>query len=277
MLSTNLDKKLDLSQFLDRFKSFFAREKSIQLQGDISKHLQFINSLEDIEFQSPPTVEEIWKSIQHIRKFGVLSLNQIFEILKIVRYFYYLKTVKLNGLALNWIEKIDIPDYFKILDSYFDKDGNFRDEVDERLISIQIGIKEIKSEISQSLYSILHSQKVEEYLVDKQIHYINESEALLLKGGFTSVIKGNVIGRSSAGYFYVVPDKISTLLKKIRNYQQEQESIYLQYRKDISKRLKQLIPFIKFIDREFDRFDHYQARINFAKSEDLNFLLESFF
>jgi len=269
----SLEDKLDLREFIDKFKNFFARDKRIRLDGDIERHLKFIQSLEGIEFQSPPEVEEIWQAISHIRKFGILSLSQIFEIVKIVRYFIYLKRVPFVGISLSWIEKIEIPQYFRKIDNYFDGDGNFKDEVDERLISIQLGIDEVKGDIKTLLYSLLHSIKIEEYLVDKQIHYINENEALLMKGGFESVVKGGVVGRSGTGYFYVVPDSVSNYIKRIRKYEQEREDIYLQYRKDISKKLHSFIPFLKFIDREFDRFDHYQARLNFAKSMNLQFTL----
>ena len=273
MSSSNLEERLDLSQFLQFFRSFFARPKSLQIPGDIQYYLKFIQALEKVEFSPPPQVGDISPSLQTIQKFGVLSFSQIFEIVKIVRYFFYLQTLKFPSPISNWIEKIEIPIYFRELDNYFQKDGKFRDEVDDRLVSIQLGIDEVKTEISQSLYSLLHSKRVEDFLVDRQIHYINDSEALLLKGGFSAVLKGNIVGRSSNGYFYIVPDKISNLLHRVRTYQQEREDIYLQYRKEISKKLRSYIPFLKFLNREFDKFDHCQARLNFAKSHDLQFLL----
>ena len=33
--------------------------------------------------------------------------------------------------------------------------------------------------------------------------------------------------------------------------------------------------FLKFINKEFDRFDHYQARLFFAKINDKNFIIPS--
>jgi len=268
----NIEDKLDLKDFIDELKRFFARPKDLRFEGDVERHLKFLNSLDNIEFKEPPEVEEIWKIVGIIRKFGVLSLNQIFQVIKIVRYFIYLKTIKFSGISADWIEKITIPDYFISIDTYFDKDGNIKDEIDERLFSISLGIKEIKANINSVLYQILHSQKVEEYLVDKQIHLFNETQTLLMRGGFTHVLKGDVVGRTGAGYFYIAPDNINKLLKKLRSYQQEKEIIYLQYRKDISKQLKQHMLFLRFIDKEFDKFDHYQARLFFAKAKNLEFI-----
>jgi DNA mismatch repair protein MutS2 len=242
------------------------------MEGDVNRHLQFLESLEGIEFKEPPKVEDIWESINSVKKFGVLSLSQIFEIVKIVRYFFYLKKVPFVEPINSWIEKIRIDNYFSEMDSYFDGDGKFIDSIDERLISIEIGISQKHGEIRDSLTGLLHSRRLEEYLVDKQIHYINDREALLVRGGFNTVLKASVIGRSSGGFFYVVPDTIGNALKKIRDYEQERERIYLEYRKEISKKLHSFVPFLRFINREFDRFDHYQARHFFAKSRDLQFV-----
>ena len=269
----NIEDKLDLQDFIGEFKRFFARPKELKFEGDVERHLQFIQSLEEVEFKEPPEVEELWKIVGSIRKFGILSLGQIFQVVKIVRYFTYLKTVRFSGISASWIEKITVPEYFVEIDSYFDKDGNLKDEVDERLLSISLGIKEVKDNINSVLYQLLHSHRVEEYLVDKQIHFINETQTLLMRGGFNHILKGNVIGRTGAGFFYVAPDNITKLLKQSRDYQQEKELIYLEYRKNISKRFQPSLPFIKFIDKEFDKFDHYQARLFFAKSKNLEFII----
>jgi DNA mismatch repair protein MutS2 len=135
-----IEKKLDLMDFLEKFKNFFSREKEFLMEGDVSRHLKYISSLEEVEFSPPQKSEEIWESIKIVRKFGILSLREIFEILKIVRYFKYLQSVKFFEPVSSWIAEIRIPDYFLEIDSLFDKDGKFLDEADERLRSISRGI-----------------------------------------------------------------------------------------------------------------------------------------
>ncbi len=268
-----LEAKLDLEKFINDFKKFFSRDRDIDFDGDISQHLLYLKELETVSFNPPPPTIDIWESISAVRKFGVLSLTQIFDIVKIIRYFIYLKGVEFKaGILRDWLEKILIPEYFFDINMLFIEDGKFRDSSDERLVSISIGIAQAREDIRNNLYNLLHSQKVIEYLVDTQIHFLNEREALLMKGGFQSAVKGEIIGRSGSGFFYIAPDNISHISKKIRDYEAERESIYLTYRRDISKKLSSFVPFLKFIDREFDRFDHYQARIFFAKSRDLQFV-----
>ncbi len=274
----DLEKKLDLNKFIDDFRKFFAREQkdnNLDFDGDLNFHMNFIKSLENegVVFNPPQSMSEIWESISLVKKFGLLSLSQIYEIVKIVRYFLYLKNVNFVGIAKDWIEKINIPAYFLELNNLLNNDGKFNDESDPRLFSISIGIAETRENIRSSLYSLVHSQRIAEYLVDSQIHFLNDREALLMKGGYSSVIKGDIIGRSSSGFFYISPDLIANLNNKIRDYEAEREAIYLNYRREISKKLNSFVLFLKFIDREFDRFDNYQARLFFAKSRNLEFVL----
>jgi len=114
-----------------------------------------------------------------------------------------------------------------------------------------------------------NNSKLAGYLVDTQIHYLNNQECLLVRGGFNHVLKGAVVGRSTAGFFYVSPDSILKEKEKIRFIEQEREAIFYNYAKEFSSKLAELLPFINFIDKEFDKFDNYQARIFFAKSKNL--------
>ena len=60
--------------------------------------------------------------------------------------------------------------------------------------------------------------------------------------------------------------------EKIRFINQERETIFYSYAKEFSGSLKELQPFINFIDKEFTRFDNYQARVLFAKSKNLKII-----
>ncbi len=98
---------------------------------------------------------------------------------------------------------------------------------------------------------------------------------MLLRGGFSNILSGSVIDRSNSGFFYVVPHSISELKQKQNDLRNKQEEILFKLCKEISSTFEKNLLFLKFINKEFDRFDHYQARIFFAKIGDKNFILPS--
>ncbi|MDN5104578.1 endonuclease MutS2, partial [Aliarcobacter butzleri] len=132
-----------------------------------------------------------------------------------------------------------------------------------------------KENIKQSLYKIVNSSKIRPYLVDMQVHLVNGEEALLVRGGFNHVLSGSVIDRSNSGFFYVVPHSISELKQKESDLKNKQEEILFKLCREISSIFEKNLLFLKFINKEFDRFDHYQARLFFAKIGDKIFVLPS--
>ena len=271
----NLEQKLDIQDFLQVFQVFFSRKhnRSFFLNGDLKRHFQFIDEVAKIDFNQPPEIEIISETILKIKKYGVLSASEIFQIVKIIRYFRYLKKQEFPIHTKTWLDKINIPDYFIELDSFFDSQGEFNDEVDERIFSIKIGIEESRNSIREQLLAIIHSQKITDYLVDTQIHLYNNSETILVRSGFQAVLNGEILGRTSSGYFYVFPNSIQKLYSKLKKYQQELEIVYFEIQDKISTRLRKFVKFITFIDKEFDRFDNYQARVFFAKTYNLEFVV----
>jgi DNA mismatch repair protein MutS2 len=234
-----------------------------------------IEELQRIDFRPPSEgIEYLNSTVNRLRKLGTLSIDAIYNIIEIVRYFNYLKGLRIEDSTLlyKWLIKIDIPEYFRDIDSYFDEKGKFQDSVDERLVSLSQNIERSEREVRDSYRNVIHSAKAEQYLVDKQIHLHNDRETLLLRGGFNHQIKGSVVGRSANGYFYVVLDSAEKNQLKIRDFKQERDAIILEYRKEISKRLQNLQQFLKYIDRQFSLFDSYQARLLLAKRGDLNFI-----
>lgn len=271
----NLIKKLDLSDYIDSFSTLFAREKSIILEGDINQHYKLINELSQFDFKAPPKIDNLDSQLMHLQKQGTLKIYEIFEFVKIVEYFRYLKRFNLDGKLLEWIEKINIPDEIIKIASYFDEKANLKDGVDEDFDNIKYAILKNKDSIKQSLYKIINSLKIRPYLVDSQVHYINEQEALLVRGGFNHVLSGSVIDRSNSGFFYVVPHNISELKQKQSDLKNKQEEILYRLCKEISSIFEKNFLFLKFINKEFDRFDHYQSRLFFAKIGDKNFIIPS--
>lgn len=264
--------QLDLKAHIEQFQSFFSREENLYIEGDQELHFRYIKALDKIEFNSPPKVENFFELKNHLKKHGVLSFEQIFEIIKVVRYFRYFKNKNLECMIGEWVAKIEIPQKFLEVENYFDTQGYFEENLDETLFGLSQRIKEYKNEISSSLKHLMGSAKLAGYLVDTQIHFINNEECLLVRGGFNHVLKGAVVGRSTGGFFYVAPDSVLKSKEKIRYIEQERQAIFYNYAKEFSKTLEELLPFIHYVDKEFSKFDNYQARVLFARSKDLSII-----
>ena len=263
-----LIKQLDLNEHIHSFLSFFSRESSLYIEGDQELHYRYIKALDKIEFNAPPKIDSFHNIKGHLKKKGVLNFEQIFEIVKVVRYFRYFKNRELDGLIGEWMSKFIIDERFTEIEKYFTRDGKFEENLDENLFGLSARIKEHKNEMSGAMKRMMSSSKLAGYLVDTQVHFINNEECLLVRGGFNHVLKGAVVGRSTGGFFYVSPDSILKTKEKIRYIEQERQAIFYSYAKEFSSKLSEIQPFISFIDKEFDRFDNYQARVLFAKSKD---------
>jgi DNA mismatch repair protein MutS2 len=266
-------KKLDLQDYIESFSSLFSREKSIILEGDINLHYKLIQELDKHELKSPSHVQNLDTQLIHITKQGVLKLEEIYEFLKIIRYFSYLKRFNFDGKLASWIDQIIIPDDIIKIDQSFSDEGKLRAGVDEDFDNIQISIKNNKSMIKESLYKLVNTKKLSAYLVDRQVHYINGEETILVRGGFNHVLKAQVIHRSSAGFFYVLPHSVSQLKQKQSDLLNLQEEILLKISKNFSSTMNKNYKFLKYINKEFDKIDHYIARIYFAKNGDKNFII----
>ncbi len=267
--------KLDLGDYIDSFLNFLSREKPLFIEGDINLHYRLINELSKADFTPPKRVKNLDKELTHLKKFGVLKIDEIYEFVKIVNYFKYLKSIKLPDLIEEWLNKIVIPEPIDEIVSYFNEKGELREDIDEKMLSISKALEKNKERIREALNRLLSSQKLSNYLVDRQIHYVNDVEALLVRGGFNHVLKATVVGRSSGGFFYVVPQKIESLKKEESALLSKRDELIYGYEKSISQTFNKFLKFLSFINREFDRFDHYQARVFFAKEKDLNFILPS--
>ncbi|MAC84083.1 MAG: endonuclease MutS2 [Arcobacter sp.] len=266
-------KKLDLSDYIESFSKFLAREKSIILEGDINLHHKLINEISKFDIKAPNEIQNLDRALQHIQKQGVLKVDDIVEFVKILKYFMYLKRFNFDGKLQEWIDKIIIPSDVEKVCDYFDDRAKLKDGIDDEFDSVKHAIFTNKEQIKQSLYKIINNQKVRSYLVDSQVHYINGEESLLVRGGFNHVLKASVIDRSNSGFFYVLPHSVSSLKQKQNDLKNKQEEILLKICRQITSLFEKNLMFLKFINKEFDRFDHYQARLFFAKVGDKNFII----
>jgi len=264
--------QLDLKDHINAFVQFFSRDTALYIQGDQELHFRYIKALDKIDFKAPPKIANFTNIKNHLKKRGVLSFEQIFEIVKVVRYFRYFKNRELEGIIGEWMSKFIVDERFSEIDEYFTHDGHFNESLDETLYGLGARIKEHKNNMSDSLKRLLSTSKLSSYLIDSQIHFINDEECVLVRGGFNHVLKGAVVARSSGGFFYVSPDSILKAKEQIRYIEQEREAIFYTYSKEFSSKLAEIQPFIAFIDKEFDKFDNYQARVLFARAKNLQLI-----
>ncbi|KAA6225365.1 MULTISPECIES: endonuclease MutS2 [unclassified Campylobacter] len=271
----NLLIKLDLKEYLENFTSFFARKKDFFMQGDIRLHFSRINELSLIEFNPPPLVKNLDLSLTHLSKQGILHLDESCEFVKIIRYFVYLKKLKFEKNLKEWLDKIEFPSVLLELCEYFDEESNFKESIDEGFLNINEALK-IKEEMIRAEFKKLsYSKSLAPYLMDTQIHLINGFEALLVRGGFNHSLKAKIVGRSSSGGFYIFPLSVENLQADIDKLKGQKEELFYEYAKKISFILHKQLLFLKFINKAFDLFDNYSARILFAKSKDFEFVLPS--
>jgi len=268
-----LFKQLDLSEYLATFNAFLAREKPLFLQGDSRVNYEKIAEICEVQLEAPKPVANLDEQLLKISKQATLHISEIYEFAKIISYFCYLKKLNFQKRMQEYLAKIVIPDEILEISRYFKDDGTFKDEIDERFGALNSAFAMKKAQISDELRRLISARNLSEYLVDFQIHYINENEALLVRGGFNRALKGNVIARSSGGYFYVIPAAIERLKSEQSDLLGRKEELIYEYCQKISAVFYRNLAFLKFINSAFDQTDALIARALFAKSRDLNFIL----
>ena len=266
-------KKLDLDSYIVQFKQFFAREKDVAIPGDINQHHRYIKALSTVQFPPPKAVPDLQRELNLIRKQGVLGVEEIFAFVVMISYFNRLKALSLPEPVGSWIAEIEIPEEIMEISGYFTEEGEINPERDPDLMQLEQAIKRNRSEIKETLYRLTHSVKLRDYLVDTQVHYHSGEETLLVRGGFNNAIKATVVGRSSGGFFYILPQSITHLKEKESALLSSRSELIWRYCKEISAVFHKWERFLTFIDKAYDRFDHYQARVAFARANEYEFIL----
>ncbi|WP_086322472.1 endonuclease MutS2 [Campylobacter devanensis] len=268
-----LFEKLDLSEYLSAYNEFLARPKPLFISGDSRVNYEKIEEISSLNLKSPKEIANLDDALMRVSKQAVLHISEIYEFSKIIEYFNYLKSQNFGDKMRGYLDKIEIPSSIDKICDYFDENGEFKESIDERLISINEAYKNKKKQIDESLKKLIYTKHLSPYLVDTQIHYINSNEALLVRGGFNHALKGTVIARSSGGYFYVLPDIVSKLKSEQSDLLDKKEEILFEHAKIISAIFHKNLPFLKFINSAFDYIDSLIARVSFAKSRDYSFVL----
>lgn len=272
MLDDRTIKILDLTEYFNKFNSFLAREKPLFINGDGNLHFERICELADYEITPPKQTADLDDALIRLSKQATLHISEINEFAKIISYFNYLKKIKFEKKLGEWLAKIEIPEIMNEIAYSFDENGELKDSADERLGEIRSAMSAKKSQIDSELKRLIYTKSISPYLVDAQAHYINSSEALLVRGGFNRVLKGTVVARSSGGYFYVSPEIIERLKKEQSALLDKKEEITYEHAKKMSASMTKNLLFLKFINSAFDIFDAYQARVAMARSGDLEFV-----
>jgi len=267
--------KLDLDGYIQQFKQFFAREKPVAMQGDINQHYRYIQALSKVQFPQPKEVPNLDRELSLIKKQGVLSLNEIYAFVTMFSYFNTLNTAGFTEPLLSWIQSIEMPEEIIEIIGYFTQEGDINPERDPELLKLERAIKQNRIDIKETLYKLAHSSKLRDHLVDTQVHFNGGEETLLVRGGFNNAIKATVVARSSGGFFYIIPQSISHLKEKESVLLSNKEELIYRYCKEISALFFKWERLLAFINKEYDRFDHYQARVSFARAGEYEFILPS--
>jgi len=267
--------KLDLDRYIEQFKTFLARVKPVEMQGDINQHYRYIQALSRVQFPQPKVVPNLDNELARIKKQAVLSLDEIYAFVTMFSYFNRLSTVGFTEPLISWIQSIDIPEEIADIVGYFTEEGEINPERDPELYKLESAIKHNKGDIKDTLYKLAHASKLRDYLVDTQVHFNGGEETLLVRGGFNNAIKATVVARSPGGFFYILPQSISHLKEKESALVSAKEEIIYRYCKEISAVFFKWERFLHFINKEYDRFDHYQARVSFARAKEYEFVLPS--
>lgn len=279
-MKKDIYKKLDLEKFILKFNSYFARNARFEVGIDLNIFKSYLDELDKVNFTPPKAVLNLQDFMLKVQKQGILKLDEIFEFIKIIKYFLYLKSLNLKDLKYLpiMLEKIIIPseilkieDSFEVINDKFSLKNGIYLELD----LINKAINSLKLENKKQMDRILQKEKLSPFIIDRQIHLIDSKECLLLKAGFSKVLEGRIINRTQAGYFYVLPKTLQNIYERLENLYNKKEILIYKIEKNISSMFLKHILFLKFIDREFDKFDSMQARIFFARDNDYSFILPS--
>ncbi len=273
MSERSIVQKLDLDGYIDRFKQFLAREKPVAMEGDINQHYRYVKALAQVQYPSVKKVPDLDRALHLIKKQGVLGLEEIFAFVTMISYFNRLKALSFPQPLGSWLGEIEIPDEIMEIVGYFTEEGEINPERDPDLMGVEQALKHNRSEIKETLYRLTHSARLTDYLVDTQIHYHGGEETLLVRSGFNNAIKATVAGRSAGGFFYIIPQAVTHLKEKEAALLSSRSEIIYRYCQEISARFFKWERFLAFIDKAYDRFDHYQARVAFARANEYEFVL----
>ncbi len=268
-----IEKKLDILNHIENLQALFARDKSVILEGDINLHYAILKDLESFDLKTPLETANLDSALNYLQKQGNIKIYEIYEFVKIINYFQYLKRFNFIGKLESWIEKIIIPTEINKIIEAFNEKGELLSGFNEDLDRVNDNLYSNRDAIKQKLYGVINSKNLQPYLVDHQVHLVHGEQTLMVRAGFNHVLNCKVLDRSQSGFFYVLPHSVSELKQRQSDLINLKDEILYKITQEFSSLLSKHLMFLRFINKEFDRYDHYQARIQFAKNKNLNFIL----
>jgi DNA mismatch repair protein MutS2 len=266
-------KILDLSNHIDKLNHFFSREKDISLYNSSSYTYELISSIDKCEIKLPVKIDNLDYALLLLNKQGVLSLEDISNFIKIIRYFKYLLSLKLDNHIKKWVNKIKIPDEILSIENAYNDKYKIKNNYSDELLSVYTEIDNLKSQIRYMLNNIISKGNKSDYLVDSSIHFRKNQDCLLVRSGYSHYVKANIIDRSKNGFLYIVPNEIKEARFLLDSLNTNKDIILLKISREFSSIFYKHILFLKYINKNFDFFDSIIARVHFAKSNNLSFLV----
>lgn len=266
---------LDLDDFLTHFSTYLARPKPIYLQGDKNFYHAVLREMDSMSLPTLPALENFSHAFLRLKKRATLSLQDIWGFARELEFFTALQNAlaplpesKLHTI----VAKIIIPANLREALCIFDEKGEIEAGRFSHIDNLRTQIFSTQDSIKQSLNTLLVRENLVPYLVDKQIHLLYDAQALLLKAGYSRVLKGSVLDRTQGGFFYVLPNEIARLYDK----QQELRDLYALEIQKLCTTLSEIMlgefRFLQFLDKQFDLVDLLCARVRFAKDLGLEFV-----
>ena len=254
-------KELGLESFLTEFRKFFVREAQIKFDGSI----EFLKLLEKYEIILPK-VKDLENEILLLKKEAILRLEEIFELVRLNRFFIELKRFKeiFNYLGIEVSYEVE-----KIRD-FFNSDGSFKEEKDSAYKKVIDEIRRLEEEKKIRLNEA--KKRIGSFLIEDKIYFISNREVFLVRGGVERVLAGKILARSKSGYFYFLPKVVEEVEEKIEELEARKREILFKYEKSFSRILKNEVDILDSLNRAYSILDSYIARIRFAKENSFNFV-----
>lgn len=259
--------KLDLGAFLHEFSSFFITPKSFELKEPLDISYAFLLEFERVFFSVPKKISSF--RIDRLEKKASLKIDEIFDLVKMMRFIMHLKERFVDGQFCEYLARIYIHPNLLEIESLFLESGEIKRGYYQKLDELNSKLEYQHQRLTKAKNAILNS--LDEVLVDRTWHLINGKVALLLKS--PRAIKGSLRDRSRSGFFYVMPEEIEKIYSRIEDLEERKFEQLLIIEATLSDILYSHLGAVKFLKREFDFFDNLQARVNFARTKNLEIIL----
>ena len=291
-----LVERLDLEDYLDKISQNLARirpTKSLSAllreenQDKAQRLIKFFLGLsKDLALPKLPPMPLLDQELAWLDKGASLSLHEVIAIARLIKLFEDLQPnpeSKIQNEEANFfadyarrlrppLELRELIDHFALDEEGLEDSMFIKRGVCKELDSLRDKAAAKHKEREASLYEILRRPSLQEFLADSRIHLRDGAPTLLLKAGFSKVLAGRALARSSSGLFYVLPLAVERLQDEINRLKDEIWVILNRLTKEYSRIYRSHIAVLRVLDLEFDSLDRVMARLRFARDFDLEFV-----